>query len=129
MEKTHFFPRQVLEHCWCQPGSSRSIKHWQKIGVAIYSHFEKLPVKINFSNISLILSWWHWHSISQVPFQTCLSSVLYLKYEIGCSLARGEQDRPGSVFGVLTLCCTSQAFLSLARSGFSSCVLLGSFQT
>lgn len=49
----------------------------------------KLPMKISFSNISLIFSWWHWHPICQVPFWTCLFSVLYLKYKIRCSLARG----------------------------------------
>lgn len=48
----------------------------------------KLPIKITFSNISLILGWWHWHLVFWVPFRTCLFSVLYLKFEIGCSLVR-----------------------------------------
>lgn len=45
-------------------------------------------MKITFSNISLILGWWHWHLVFWVPFRTCLFSVLYLKFEIGCSLVR-----------------------------------------
>lgn len=72
------------------PSFSRSIEHCQKIGVAVYSHFVKLPMKRTFSYISLIPRWWHWCPISQVLFWTCPFSVLSLKYEVECSLARGS---------------------------------------